>query len=147
MGGMYWPVLPSAWWHWWWHTVGSVTVWDHSCHPPTRLVRLWWDGIQGRWWCELYLSTTISFLSMFGHKCNTFTTIFARCWYCGDYKLNKHIFLSHHQAMAGIHRMHIWIGCAIVFACLNKNKRLVNFLLIFLICKYCTYIIVEFVSF
>lgn len=65
----------------------------------------------------------------------TFTTILTRCQYCvGRQTLcactewNNVIFVSHHQAMTRIHRMHCWIGSAIVFACLNKNKRLVNFL-------------------
>lgn len=76
------PVLPSEWWHWWWHTVGSVSVWAHSCHwhsPETikTLVSCYASDHQGKaekrdlWTdgglCELYLSTTHSYLSMFGH--------------------------------------------------------------------------------
>lgn len=30
------PVLPSEWWDWRWHTVGCVSVWAHSCHLPSR---------------------------------------------------------------------------------------------------------------
>lgn len=44
--------------------------------------------------------------------------------------MKQWMWMNHHQAMLKNHRTHRRMGSAIVFACLNTNKRLINFLLI-----------------
>ena len=130
------PVSTSEWWHWWWHTVRSVTARTHSCkwpsHDTGELLHKWPSNQDGdrKDFCadggrgELYLSTTrFIVVQVWSLTSSTFYCILSR-------PRIEWIFVSHRQTTSKIHRMHCWIGSAIVFACLNKNKRLVNFLFI-----------------